>query len=176
MRNILKYKTAGLMLLLTLSLFLIGADGGDQARDERDVLQEQREVLRQRIEKLTEEQDFLLFQKEMYTADSKYLVLNIAGKSGRLMYRNRVLKDFRFRTSKNYPATVFGPGRLLLTKKEDGKRARHVLIFGNALVIQWKRTKVPPQEADIPVISVTKKEMRSLFYAVEDGALAYLVR
>ena len=167
-------KIVGLIFLL--SLVLLGADGGDQARDERDVLQEQREVLRQRIEKLTEEQDFLLFQKEMYAADSKYLVLTIAGKTGRLMYRNRALKDFRFRTSKNYPATTFGPGRLLLTKKADEKRERRALIFGNALVIKWKRTKVPPQEADIPVISVTKKEMRSLFYAVEEGAQAYLVR
>jgi hypothetical protein len=167
-------KAIGLICLL--ALFLMGADAGDQIRDEYQVPREQRDALRQRIETLREEQEYLLFQKEMYAADSKYLVLNMAAKTGRLMYRNRVLKDFRFRSANKYPSTMLGRGRLVLTKKTDMKKERHALIFGNALVIQWKRTKVPPQEVDIPVISVTKKEMRSLYYAVEPGALAYVVR
>lgn len=163
-------------LVFWLSLFLLGADGGDPVRDEGGRLTAQRNTLRQRVETLKNEQDLLLFQQEMYAADSKYLVLDINAMAGRLMYRNRVLKDFRFRASSSAPAALPGQGRLLLTRKTDGKKEPHALIFGNALVIQWKRPVVPPGEAGIPVISVTKREMKSLFYAVEPGALAYVLR
>lgn len=163
-------------LVFWLALFLLGADGGDRVRGGTEQLRAQRNSLRERVETLKDEQDLLLFQQEMYAADSKYLVLDINAMSGRLMYRNRVLKDFRFRPTSSAPAAMPGRGRLVLTRKTGGKKKPYALIFGNALVVQWKRTGVPPREAGIPVISVTRREMKSLFYAVEPGALAYVLR
>jgi hypothetical protein len=58
----------------------------------------------------------------------------------------------------------------------EGKKDRHALVFGSALIIQWKRSSVPPQEADIPFITLTRKELLSLYHAVEEGALAYIER
>ncbi|HEY6010457.1 MAG TPA: hypothetical protein VIX18_03220, partial [Nitrospirota bacterium] len=105
-------RTIGLIICL-LALFLAGADNsGGQAADERTQLRHQRDALRKRVESLRNEQDFLLFQNEMYASDSKYLVINVPAKTGRLMYRNRVLKDFRFGTAKNYPHAMPGQGKL----------------------------------------------------------------
>jgi hypothetical protein len=64
----------------------------------------------------------------------------------------------------------------VLTKKAEGKKDRHALVFGNALIIQWKRSFVPPQEAGIPFIRLTRKELLSIYHAVEAGAPAYIVR
>jgi hypothetical protein len=165
-----------LLWMIVLSLFLLGANtGAAQEQDERAALQEQQQALQKQVATLKREQDFLLFRKTMYTVDSKYLVLNRTQMTGQLMYKNRVLKDFRFKPSRNFPRAV-QPGMLVLTKKSEGKTDRNALIFGTALIIQWKRAVVPKKEARIPVISLTKKDMVSVFSAVEEGALAYIVR
>lgn len=160
--------------MLLLSLFLMGADGGGQGRDELDALRSQQKSLRHRIENLRREQDYLLFQKAMLTADSKYLILNVTKNTGKLMYKNRVLKDFHFVRSKNFSGAALKPGMVVLTKKAGGEKSRPALIFGTSLVLQGKRPKV--EGAKLPFISVTKREMRSIFFAVEEGALAYIVR
>jgi hypothetical protein len=163
-----------LLWMTVLSIFLLGANTGSaQEQDERATLQKQQQALQEQIAMLKREQDFLLFRNTMYTVDSKYLVLNIEKKTGQLMYKNRVLKNFRFNPSGNF---YNEPGMLVLTKKSEGKTDRDALIFGTALIIQWKRSVVPKTEADIPFISLTKKDMLSVFSAVEEGALAYIVR
>jgi hypothetical protein len=165
-----------LLWMIVLSSFLLGANAGAaQEQDERAALQKQQQALQEQVATLKREQDFLLFRKAMYASDSKYLVLNSSGKTGQLMYKNRVLKDFRFIPSRNFPNAV-QPGMLVLTKKSEGKTDRHALIFGTALIIQWKRAVVPKKEARIPCIALTKKEMLSLFSAIEEGATAYIVR
>jgi hypothetical protein len=163
-------------LCLALAPLLMGADGGGAGPDEQTALREQHKVLQARIDALNREQDYLLFRKAMYVSDSKYLLLDSVLKTGQLKYKNRVLKDFKFIPSKNVLGGALKPGKLVLTKKVEGKRDRHALVFGNALVIQWKRASVPPQEADIPFISLSRKDLLSVFFAVEKGALMYVVR
>jgi len=162
--------------MLVLSLFLMGADNGEQTEDERDALMDRQKTLHGRIETLQAEQDYLVFQKAMYGADSKYLVLNITEKTGQLKYKNRVLKDFRFIPSKNLSARKLRTGMLALTKKREGKNARHALVFGDALIIKRKGATVPPQETDIPSLFLTRKDMQSVFFAIETGARMYLVK
>jgi hypothetical protein len=161
--------------IMLLILCVCSTAGAAQEQDERAALQKQQQVLQKQVLLLKREQDYLLFRKTMYAVDSKYLVLNSAKNTGQLMYKNRVLKDFRFSPSRNFSNAV-QPGMLVLTKKSEGKTDRNALIFGTALIIQWKRAIVPKTEAHIPFISLTKKDMSSVFSAVEAGALAYIVR
>ena len=163
-------------LLLLLSLFLMGADTGGQDRDERAALRDTQRTLRAKIEGLKREQDFLLFQKVMYGSDSKYLIIHTKSKTAQLKYKNRVLKDLRFRTSKNFPGKTFRPGMLKLTKKSEGKNDRHTLVFGKSLMVRWKPALARRKEEDIPIISLTRKELLSIFFALEEGSMVYLVR
>jgi hypothetical protein len=162
--------------LLLLSLFLLGADRGGPDNRERTALREERRALHARVERLQREQDYLLFQKTMYENDSKYLILDIKKKTGHLKYKNRVLKDLRFQTSKNFPIRSLRPGMLTLTEKIEGKKDRHALVFGKSLVVRWKRSSVPREQANIPSLSLSRKDLLSVYFAVEDGALAYVVR
>lgn len=165
-----------LSVFLFFSLFLMGASGESQDGDEREALRALQQSLRARTLTLTGERDFLLFQKAMYAVDSKYLLLNVTAKTGQLKHKNRVLKDFRFTLSRNFPGDTFRTGMSALAKKTEGKSGRHALIFGDALILQWKRATVPPREAGIPFISLKKRDMQSIFHAVEPGARAYVVR
>ncbi len=165
-----------LYALLLLSAFLPGADNGGPDRDERDVLRDTQVTLRARIEALRNEQDYLLFRKMMYCTDSKYLIINVTNKTGQLKYKNRVLKEFRFSTSKNLRTDAVRPGIVVLTKKVEGKNGRHALLFGRSFVVRWKRSAASLQETDIPYISVTRKELLSIFFAVEEGSMAYIER
>jgi hypothetical protein len=165
-----------IIAVLVLSSFMMGADGGGEGSDELAALQDQHKMLSRRLATLQREEDFLLFQKEMYISDSKYLVLKAREKTGQLMYKNRVLKDLHFSSVQKISAATFKPGKLVLTKKVEGKNDRNVLIFGNELIIQWKRDVVPQREKKIPVLSLKKKEMLSVFYALDVGSLAYILR
>ena len=154
----------------------MGAGKGEPVRDERAALRNERRALQQRTEKLRREQDYLLFQKTMYENDSKYLVLDVRKKTGHLKYKNRVLKDFRFQTSKNFPVRSLKPGMLTLTEKTEGKKDRHALIFGKSFTVRWKLSTVPKQHANVPALTLSRKDLLSVYFAVENGALAYVVR
>ncbi|HXY54248.1 MAG TPA: hypothetical protein VEM40_06230 [Nitrospirota bacterium] len=167
-------KTAAVHLLLLLSLFLAGMNGNGQEPDEREELLQQREELNKKIETLRREQDFLLFEKVLYAADSKYLIINLGSRAGQLKYKNRVLKDFRFKASPKLAGSI-GPGALTLTKKREDPGQRHVLVFGKSLVIQWKRPPRAPYQADVPSLSLSKTDLQSIFYALEEGAKAYIL-
>jgi hypothetical protein len=174
MWKVIKRKSPYLLLCL-LALFLAGANGNDRAASERETLVKLEQKLQARVKKLGEEQDFLLFQKEMYQVDSKYLVLNVTRKTGQLRYKSRVLKDFRFFPSRRFSAAS-PAGVLVLTKKTDGKNGPFSLEFGDALVLRRKEGGVPAGERGIPFIFLKKTDMQSIFMAVERGAMAYLVR
>ena len=163
-------------VILLLSVFLLGADRSGQAGRERTALSAERRALHARIESLRREQDYLLFQKTMYENDSKYLILDIKKKTGHLKYKNRVLKDFKFQTSKKFPVRSLRPGMLTLTEKIEGKKDRHALVFGKTFVVRWKRSSVPREQANIPSFSLARKDLLSVYFAVEPGSLAYLVR
>jgi len=168
-------KTTAVFLLLLLSLFLAGMNGNVPEPDEREELLRQRDALNKKIEMLRREQDFLLFEKELYAANSKYLIINLSSKAGQLKYKNRVLKDFRFKVSSNLAGSI-KRGALTLTKKKEDPRQRHVLIFGKSLIMQWKRPARSSYEANVPRLSLSKKDLQSIFYAVEEGAKAYIMR
>ncbi len=165
-----------LLLVIVLTPFLIAADGGDAVRDERASLEAMRSTLRQKISSLKREQDFLLFQKTMYAADSKYLIIDVKHRTAQLKYKNRLLKDMHFTPSKKFPGRGLRQGMLVLTEKVEGKKDRDALVFGKSLVVQWKQSIVPPQERGLPSITLLKKELLSVYYAVEEGAPAYILR
>ena len=163
-------------LFFVLSVTLIGAGTGKAAEDERAALEELHQTLQQRVTTLEREQDLLLFQKEMSTSDSKYLVLNLAKKTGQLKYKNRLLKSFHFITEKKYSADVLRSGMLSLTKKVEGNDNRRALIFGMSLMIEWKRVVLTKQEKPIATISVAEQDLLSLYAAMQEGAKAYIVQ
>lgn len=162
-------------LLFMISALLLSTNAGGQEQDDRAALQGRQQALRKKVAVLKREQDFLLFQKEMYASDSKYLVLNLAEKSGQLRYKNRVLKGFRVIPAKNFDVHALEPGALILTKKTEGKNNRFALIFGDALIIQWARTAVLREGANTPTLLLREKDVLSVFSAVEEGARAYIV-
>ena len=160
--------------MLVLSLFLMGADNGDQDGEERGKLLEQQKQLSARIGRLKREQDYLVFQRTMCSSDSKYLIINSSKKTGKLMYKNRVLKDFHF---KRVSGRVSRPtrGALTLTQKIEGARQRKLLVFGKALVLQGSLAPAVELKAGIPRFSLPKKDFRSVYYAVEAGAKTYIL-
>jgi hypothetical protein len=167
-------KSKAACLLLLLSLLFMGMDGNGQEQEERDELLQQQNALKEKIETLRREQDFLLFERTLYAMDSKYLIINLSTKKGQLKYKNRVLKDFRFTTTANLAGSVLKPGTVTLTKKREDPHQRHVMLFGTSLVIQWK----PPAtySTNIPRLSLSKRDFQSIFYAIEEGAKAYIMR
>lgn len=172
MRNILKYIPA--VLMLVLSLFLMGADNGDQNGEDRGKLLEQQKQLSVRIKKLKREQDYLVFKSEMYGSDSKYLIINIFKKTGQLKYKNRVLKDFHFELVSGRVSRLTR-GALTLTRKIEGTRGKNLLVFEKSLVLQGKEAPSTELEAGITHFSLSKKDFRSVYYAVEPGAKVYIV-
>jgi hypothetical protein len=162
-------------LSLLFALTLTGAVGAAQGSDEREKLLERQKKLSAGIETLKREQDYLLFQKTMYASDSKYLIINITAKTGQLKYKNRVLKDFHF-TLVSGRAGRLAPGAIMLTKKIEGPKERNALIFGKSLILQGKHAPKTPLEAGIPHFSLSKKDSLSVFYAIEVGAKAYVIR
>lgn len=161
------------ILLLAASLFLMGAGNGEQGTDEQVKLLEQQKQLHARIDTLKQEQDYLLFQKTMYASDSKYLVINVAARTGQLKYKNRILKDFRFASAGH--VSMLKRGAVTLTKKIEEPKTRNLLIFGTSLVLQGKRLPATQLQAGIPRLSLSKKDLMSVFYAVEVGAKAYIM-
>jgi hypothetical protein len=170
------YSTTASLLILISAVFLMGADAGDPGQGELDALRTQQSALRTRIEALKYEQDYLLFRRAMYQTDSKYLVMNIAARSGRLMYKNRVLKEFKFGLPKNFRSGSLQSGMVMLTKKMEDKQQRRTLVFGTSFLLHGKGTAVPRLSEDAASISVTKKDLASIYYALEEGAMAYLAR
>jgi hypothetical protein len=152
----------------------MGAEAGDSGQGELDALRTQQSSLRTRIEALKSEQDYLLFRRAMYQTDSKYLVMDIAARSGRLMYKNRVLKEFKFRLPKNFRGGSLQWGMVMLTRKMEDKQERRTLVFGTSFLLHGKGTAAPRLSKDAASISVTKKDLASLYYALEEGAMAYL--
>ena len=151
----------------------MGAENGEQGTDEQAKLLEQQKQLNARIETLTQEQDYLLFQKTMYASDSKYLVLNVKARTGQLRYKNRILKDFHF--AKAGKARMLKRGMVTLTKKIEEPKKRKLLIFGTSLVLQGKQVPATQIQAGVPRFSLSKKDLLSVFYAVEVGAKAYIM-
>ncbi len=165
-------KTAWLMI--ALAVFLMGAEEEGGGLDERAALTDMQQQLHERISAFRAEQEYLLFQNAMYGSDSKYLVFSTEKKQVFLKYKNRVLKDVRFKAAGKFRGDAFRPGPLVLTNKTEGKGGRYTLVFGKSLIVQGKRTAAPPDAEATPVISIPQKDLVSIFYALEAGSMAYI--
>jgi hypothetical protein len=165
-----------LLVMGLLSIFILGANAGAVTQDDRATLEAQQQTLTKKVAMLKQEQDYLVFQKQMYAADSKYLVINLAKKNGQLKYKNRVLKNFAFSVPRKNLARSTQPGMLVLTTKTADAKDRFTLRFGSSFALQWKRDEVVKSVAGVPVLSLEEKEMLTIFLAVEEGALAYVIR
>jgi hypothetical protein len=170
-----KQKYRMVVSLLIASLFFPGLSNAGEGRAENAKLLEQQKQLSRRIETLRQEQDYLLFQKEMYESDSKYLILNLSTKTGQMKYKNRVLKDFSFKIVSRRRSAV-ETGAVRLTKKVDASKAKKVLIFGKSLVLEERHASANRPGATATHLLLSKRDLPSIFYAVETGAAAYILR
>jgi hypothetical protein len=153
----------------------MGADNVEQDGEERGKILEQQKQLSVRIKTLKRQQDYLVFQKTMYTSDSKYLIIHVSAKTGQLKYKNRVLKDFHFKRVSSGVSSLTR-GALTLTQKIEGTRGRNMLVFGKSLVLQGKNAPANELEVTMPRFALSKKDFRSVYYAIEPGAKAYIMR
>src|SRR3989337_2149287 len=128
MRLIAKF----IWLLPFLFLLSSGMDGNAQETDERRQLEKQKKELSAKVESLKREQDLLLFRKEFYSADSKYLILNIPAGKGELRYKNRLLKSFSFALSSKARLHAIPVGAAAVTRKVEGRGKRYEIIFGRS--------------------------------------------
>ena len=174
MRNRITNITVSLFLLA--SAFLLSADAGAQERDERAALLKQQRTLSRKVAGLKQEQNFLLFQKEMDSSDSKYLVLSSAKQNGQLKYKNRVLKDFPFTPAKNYRKGLVRQGAITLRKKTDDNSGHYVLQFDRSLILSAESTTIPKRQTGVPAFFLDEKDLLSIYSAIEPGARAYLLR
>jgi len=165
-------KQAGVAMML--SLFLTCTAHAGEEKSESDQLMERHRQIVAKIEALKQEQDFLLFQKAAYSEDSKYFILEPGAGIGKLKYKNRVLKSFSFPSTRS---GVDGPkGLLRLVEKTEKNGHKSGLLFGKSLIIEPKGTAINAQDVGRKHIQIKKTDFLPLFYAVEKGALAYVVR
>ena len=161
--------------LIVLLLLCVAGNAHAQDAEERQQLLERRDRLQANIETLKREQDFLLFQKEMYASDSKYLLLDLSAGTSELKYRNRTIGNFTVSSSR--PAHGSPPsGAVVLTAKKEKEGKLRTLIFGNALVLQVKQKDGSERkDGGILRFSLLRRDMASLFYALDPGSRAYIV-
>jgi hypothetical protein len=172
---VMKRRTAQILacLLPVLSIFLLGMDGDGTGDAGLDGLAARQGELKARIAMLRSEQDLLLFQKQLSAMDSRYLVIDLARGLGQLKYRSRVFLDFTFRPLPKRVTRTVPRGVVALTKKIEGN-GRFALVFGTNFGLRTKNAAVP--DRGMPQIIVSPREMRSIFFALEAGSVAYIQR
>lgn len=162
-------------LVLAVLLFA-PLQGRPQEPGEQALLEEQQKQLQKKRDTLKQEQDFLQFQKEFYVSGSKYLLLDFVKGAGQLKYKNRVLKSFKFTPAFKISSQAIRPGAVTLTRKIQTPGGWRSLTFGGALVIQMKSKAARREDRRVPRITISRSDMASLFYALEEGSRAYVVR
>jgi hypothetical protein len=106
--------------------------------------------------------------------DSKYAVLDLARGRGQLKYRSRVLLDFTFGPLPKRVVRTVPRGARPLTKKIEQTDGRFALVFGRDFILRTTSAASPGRKA--PQIIVPPVEMRSIFIALEEGSIAYILR
>jgi hypothetical protein len=159
--------------LLALGVAIMS--GAAYADDEQDALCEQQHALELRVAALRRDQDYLVFLKRMYETDSKYLVIDLKKNTVQLRYKNRLLKDFAVQGVSPGFAKNAAAGKKAVTKKIEGGKERHALVFADAFVLRWRLSEVPRPESSLPSIVVLKKDLLSFYYTVGPGMLAFVL-
>jgi len=172
MKRIPHYIVVCALLFLPLNLARAEGDAREPAA-ERTRLDARRQELEARALKLSQERDFLLFEKEFAVIDSKYLVLDPVSGRGQLKYRARVLLDFSFAAASKKERQALPPGPLSVTKKREDAKKRLELVFGPLLVLSSKDAAT--QDPAAMRIVLSGKEIRSVFFALEKGSMAYIL-
>jgi hypothetical protein len=171
MRSILRYLPP-LFLLLMLA-------GGVQARqgDGSAVLAEKERALQARIVLQQQRQQFLLFEKALSAADSKYLLLDLRAGRGTLRYRNRVLRTFSLTVRPPGAARRLSPGPVRLSAKIDGKPPSRELVFAEpaAVIMAAKAGAGASKGRHVPRILLGTRDLASVFHALETGSYLYIV-
>jgi hypothetical protein len=155
-------------------MFLMGMDGAGTGDAGQEGLAARQQELQGRIETLRSEQELLLFQKQFSTMDSRYLVLDLTRGRGQLKYRTRVFLDFRFKPLSKNAVRAVPQGTRALTRKIEGNEGRFALDFGHALTLRTKNAAASPGR--MPQLIVSPKDMRSIFLALEEGSIVYILR
>ena len=158
-----------------LALAAIIVCGTVYAEDEEDVLRGRQAALEAKVASLQREQDYLIFLTRMYETDSKYLIVDIKKKSAQLMYKNRILKDIPLQGISAGFTRKVKAGEKAVTKKIEGAKERHALVFADAFVVKWKLSEVRRPESSLPSIVVFKKDLLSFYYTIGPGMLAYVL-
>jgi hypothetical protein len=160
--------------ITAILIIAIFAPGVPASADERQDLIHRRKELQTRLDDLRNEQDFLLFQKEFYLSDSKYLVLRPAEGVGELRYRHRLFKRFTFPAVKKPALKRISPGAVVLTRKAEGN---HTLSFGVDLILHSKRAQPPAnRKSRALLIGLSREDLLSVYSALEPGAQVYVLK
>lgn len=160
-----------IFLAFMVAFTFLSGNSAAQDGEYRKLLDEQK-ALSGKIQALKAEQDFLLFLKVLSTSDSKYLILNMSAGKGQLRYKNRILRDYPLIAATRSSALI--QGAATLTKKIEGPRQKHALVFGKTVILQPKGAAAY-REAGIRRLTLPKKDFMALYYGLENGAFAYIL-
>jgi hypothetical protein len=174
-KKFLRLGSFAFLLLVILGVTLSSDCTAAAGTSERAQLATRKKQLESQIQTLKREHALLLFQKDMLDSDSKYLLLDMQKGAAQLRYKNRLLKEFSFKREKTRAYAAVEPGVLVLVKKEDGKQDRRYMQFGN-VVLRSKRSSRSRDEAGTIAVTLSQKNLGAVFYAMEPGAQAYIVR
>jgi len=170
-------KSTIIALALAVAGIVLGSSVFGKESDEVRSLRERERRIRTRIGMLKKEQEFLLFQRTLAAADSKYLILDLRTGKGMLKYRGRILRNFDCAFSgKRLNAAI--PKRIVtLTEKMDGSPRARQLVFNDTLVIiQSKQVSTGKTKSKQWLrILLRKKDLGAIFFALEKGSLAYII-
>ena len=166
---------AGLSACCIVCACLTSAFG--QSQDELQTLLFRQQQLTDKIRMLEKEQNLLQFQRSCASLDSKYLLIDYAAGKGTLRYRNRILRDFSFVKPDHPRKRKIPQGLMKLSQKTDGTKRKRRLFFGESLVMQAASSgsTAGGTSTTIPVVRLKTKDFSAIFFAIENGTMAYLI-
>ena len=163
------------LLLLVLCIGPGAAAVHAEARDESADLRVREQQLSKKVRVLRSEQQQLLLRKMLYSADSKYLELDLRTGEGSLRYRARILRTFRFTRQGRYPKPLPEGGIFVMAAKVDGAPAKRMLSFNDAaLVVQGKLAGKGHGGCSGLCLTVGKRDLAAIYFALEAGSFAYM--
>lgn len=165
-----------LLILSLLALLPAGNTAQAEENAERHQLLARRSQLQETVQRLQQEQTLLLFRKRMYSADSKYLVLDLSSGRGQLWYRSRLLREFPIRSLDRGETNRARPELAAVTDRSPWEKGPRLLVFADRLVLsagRRSRSEGTPAAADR--VTLSRRDMTSLFYALDKGSLAYVL-
>jgi hypothetical protein len=163
-----------LLVMALFSFLLMGMDNAPREADERKRLEDTQKRLASRIEELKREQDFLFFQRSFAGSDSKYIIIDLAARTGTFKYRNRVLRTFGFTLSSPGDRQI-RKGRHVLATKTDGSLKKKALVVQDEFLIHGKGYSVKSaRERGVPGLVIGRKDLAALFFSVDKGTMLFI--